>query len=155
MWLGVDFGEARIGLALYDPAVPQAAPRPHSTVAARDRKKAVAAVLEAARLYGVARIVVGVPLAPDGGVGMRAAQARNFARALSAGTEIPMVLQDERDSSREALDRLIAAGVPMKRRAERIDAMAAAVILERYVREAPAPPAHSDSFSEDTHVDGH
>lgn len=135
--LGIDYGAARIGVALHDDTLPAATPRPLVTVSARRRDAALARLVALARENDVGQIVVGIPLAPDGGMGARALQVRGFARELERQSGLPTVLQDERDSSHEALERLIAAGVPMKKRAERIDEMAAAVILERFLVSRP------------------
>lgn len=131
--LGVDFGTARVGVALVDDGL-GVAPRPLTTVKVSGRRQLVERLTALARAHGAEMLVVGVPLAPDGGLGLRGSQARNLARDLEVGAGLPTVLQDERDSTHEALERLIAAGVPMKKRAERIDEMAAAVILERFVQ---------------------
>lgn len=132
--MGVDFGTARVGVALLDDGLAVAA-APLATVAAKARQQLVERLCALARQHGAEMLVVGIPLAPDGGdKGLRASQARNLARQLEAVSGLPTILQDERDSSHEALERLIAAGVPMKKRAERVDEMAAAVILDRFVQ---------------------
>lgn len=139
-WLGIDYGEKRIGLAVV--AEPLAAeprtgfptcPRPLGTLVRKGREDALARLVEMVRSEGATRVIVGVPLAPDGGLGLRGTQARNFARALAQRLAVAVVLQDERDSSREAMERLVAMGVPQKKRAERVDAMAAVIILERHL----------------------
>ena len=141
-WLGVDYGEKRVGLALVGEPEKEATaglaagPRPLETLVRRSREAALDGLVEMVRRHGVTRVVVGVPLAPDGGLGLRGTQARNFAQALAQRLEIPVHLQDERDSSREAMERLVALGVGQKKRAERVDAMAAVIILERYQLEA-------------------
>ena len=141
-WLGIDYGEKRIGLALVaELLAPEAragfpsCPRALGTLVRKGREDALARLVETVRSEAVTRVVVGVPLAPDGGLGLRGTQARNFARALAQRLEVPVVLQDERDSSREATERLVAMGVPQKKRAERVDAMAAVIILERHLQD--------------------
>lgn len=132
--LGIDFGTARIGVALVDDRLGVGA-TPLTTVTAKGRGQAVEKLAALARQHGAETLVVGIPLAPDGGDrGVRAVQARNLARELETRTGLSTHCQDERDSSHEALERLIAAGVPMKKRAERVDEMAAAVILDRFVQ---------------------
>lgn len=139
--LGVDYGEARVGLALVDAAAPVPLPRGLGTIHRKGRREAVDAIIDLARRHGAGRIVVGIPLAPDGGMGLRAAQVRNFGRDLAAAG-VAVILQDERDSSREAMERLIEAGVPQKKRAERLDEMAAVIILERWLRAAEGGARH-------------
>ncbi|MBM3464211.1 MAG: Holliday junction resolvase RuvX [Armatimonadetes bacterium] len=128
--LGVDFGQARVGLAISDRALPRGA----GTVA---RKEAVARIVVLVQKERIDAVVVGIPLAPDGGRGLRARQAANFAAEIETNCGVPVHLQDERDSSREATERLIEAGVGQKRRAERIDEMAAILILERFLADVP------------------
>lgn len=147
MWMGVDYGEGRVGIALYDESIPVAGPRALTTLRRRSRSQVIEQIASLASQHAVTRFIVGIPLAPDGGVGLRASQARNFARALSDRTSLPALLQDERDSTSEALERLIAAGVPMKKRGERIDEMAAVVILERFTR------SHGPQDAEDSNED--
>ena len=147
MILGLDYGQARVGVAVYDPAVPAVAPRPHKTLTRRARARDLEALAALVRELRASLVVVGAPLAPDGGMGVRARQAAAFARDLAEVARVEIVLQDERDSSIEAMERLIEAGVGPRRRAEMVDQVAAALILERYLRERsrrealPAEPA--------------
>jgi putative Holliday junction resolvase len=134
-WAGVDYGTARIGVAFVDDAAPTPTPRPLATIQRRSTEQAIAelrALLQREQAQGV---VVGVPLAPDGGLGSRARQARNFGERLGRALGLPLVLQDERDSSREAMERLIEAGIPQRKRADKVDETAAVIILERYLKE--------------------
>jgi len=129
--LGVDYGQARVGVALCDTA--SGLPRGLATLVRHGRERTLAQIADLARRHGATQVVVGVPLAPDGGVGMRGQQARNFARDLERASGLPVALQDERDSSREAMERLIEAGVGQRKRAELVDQTAAMLVLERWL----------------------
>jgi putative holliday junction resolvase len=130
---GIDFGNRRIGLAVSNPD--QLSAYPVETI---ERGRSLAADLAAllARLTAleVRRIVVGLPLNMDGTVGPRARAAQVFARRLEEATGIPVELCDERLSSFEAEERLKGLPVRRNRRKLAIDAVAASVILETWLR---------------------
>jgi putative Holliday junction resolvase len=130
-YLGVDVGRARIGLALADDVLRTA--RPLRAVARRDEAATLADIAASAREYEVERLVVGLPLNMDGSEGPSARHARAFADRLSAALGIPAVLHDERLSTFEAETRLRDQGFSGKDRRSRVDAEAAAVILQGWL----------------------
>ena len=140
--LGIDLGERRIGLALSDPSGTLATPldtlAPAGGLAAR--VAAVAQVIErlAAEEDGLAAIVVGWPLALDGGAHEQTARVEAFVAALRRRTALPVRLQDERLTSREAESRLALREKDWRRRRRRLDAAAAAVILQEHLDAGPA-----------------
>lgn len=137
--LALDVGARRIGLALSDATATLASP--FKTLVRRgDLGETIALlVAEIERLQaepdGLATVVVGLPRALDGRphAGTRRVQA--FARALAARIGVPVVFQDERLSSREAESRLALRERDWRRRKARLDAAAAAVILQDYLDE--------------------
>jgi len=130
---GIDFGNRRIGLAVSNPD--QLSAYPVETI---ERSRSLAADLATlrARLTAleVRRIVVGLPLNMDGPTGPQARAAQVFARRLEEATGIPIELCDERLSSFEAEERLKGIPVRRNRRKLAIDAVAASVILETWLR---------------------
>ena len=130
---GIDFGNRRIGLAVSNPD--QLSAYPVETI---ERGRSLAADLATlrARLTAleVRRVVVGLPLNMDGTVGPQARAAQVFARRLEEATGIPVELCDERLSSFEAEERLKGIPVRRNRRKLAIDAVAASVILETWLR---------------------
>ena len=131
--LAVDLGERRIGLALSDPSRTLASPLRTIEVTgdpARDRL----AVVEAARDAEAQVIVVGLPRSLSGREGPAARRARGEAAALAelAG-EIEVELHDERFTTRDADRALAAAGKRGRERRARVDAAAAAIILQSYL----------------------
>jgi len=145
--LGIDFGERRIGLAISDPdgrvAVPLGA-----LERASDRA-AVARIAELARREGVGGLVVGEPRGLDGARGAAAERARRFAERLAAATGLPWEAVDEALTSVEAAARLAAAGVDPRRHPDRVDAVAAQILLQealdrRRAAGAPSEPERSD-----------
>jgi putative Holliday junction resolvase len=129
--LGVDLGRVRIGLALADDVLRTA--RPLRVVERRAGTADLAAIAEAAREYEVGRVVLGLPLNMDGSEGPAARHARAFAPRLSAALGVPVELFDERLSTFEAETRLRDQGFSAKDRRSRVDAEAAAVILQGWL----------------------
>src|SRR5512139_1453351 len=135
--LGVDDGRRRIGLAVSDPTGTLA--RPVETVAGHDDPAAAAReVMEAlARLEAgdepVGAIVVGLPLRLDGTPNDQTGHARALAAELRRLTGRDVVLQDERLTSREAESRLALRERDWRVRKKRLDAAAAAVMLQEYL----------------------
>jgi putative Holliday junction resolvase len=130
---GIDFGNRRIGLAISNPD--QLSAYPVETIERGRSLEADLATLRA-RLTAleVRRVVVGLPLNMDGTVGPQARAAQVFAHRLEEATGIPVELCDERLSSFEAEERLKGLPVRRNRRKLAIDAVAASVILESWLR---------------------
>lgn len=94
-------------------------------------------MVELARLSaeedGLAGLVVGLPRRLDGSDGRLTTRVRAFAEALGRRTSLPVALLDERLTSREAEARLASREKDWKRRKRRLDAAAAALILQDYL----------------------
>lgn len=134
--LGVDVGRRRIGLAVSDPTGTLA--RPMTTLSVNGAAEAVERVLsEVTRLQreeaGLAVIVVGAPSRLDGGETTATPYVRAFIRALRTRTSVPVVEEDERLTSREAEQRLALGERDWRKRKGKLDAVAAAVILQDYL----------------------
>ena len=135
--LGVDDGRRRIGLAVSDPTGTLA--RPVETVAGHDDPAAAAREVAAviARLEAVddpiGTIVVGLPLRLDGTPNEQTDHARALAAELARVTGRTVLLQDERLTSHEAESRLAVRERDWRARKKRLDAAAAAVILQEYL----------------------
>jgi putative holliday junction resolvase len=128
--LGLDLGDARIGVAVSDPDRRVAVP--FGTI----RTGAPADLKAIAHLVGenqVTLVVVGHPLLLSGESGTRARHAERFASALRDFVPVPVVLQDERLSTVEAERSLQRAGVSGRDRRRVADRSAAAVILQSYL----------------------
>ena len=124
--LAVDLGGKRIGLAISDGALAL----PLRTLQRTSDRQAVAAIAAVAREEGVTALVVGEPLRLDGSRGEAADRARAFAGKLARASGLPTSLVDERLTSRAAEDRLRGAGVDPRRHPERVDQVAAQILLE-------------------------
>ncbi len=119
--LGIDFGEKRIGVALGVGSLAV----PLTIVEHTNRAADLDAVAAIALREAATAIVVGLPLAPDGGEGAQARLTRAFGRELAERIAVPVVYQDERLSTFDAK--------PIARRGKHIDDLAAAAILQRYL----------------------
>jgi putative Holliday junction resolvase len=126
--LGLDVGTKTIGLALSD--VMRRIATPFETIRRKKFRDDAARLLQLAAAQGVGGLVIGLPLNLDGSEGPSAQSIRAFVRNLQQLTDLPMTLWDERLSTAAAERMLIAADASRKRRAEVIDKMAAAYILQ-------------------------
>ena len=127
--LGLDPGTKTVGVASCDALRMIASP-----VETIPKGRRLAPVLE--RLFalydarGAVGLVMGLPLNMDGTEGPRAQSVRALAWNILKHRDVPILMQDERLSTAEAEWAMLEADLSRKRRAERIDASAAAVILK-------------------------
>ncbi|HEX2443896.1 MAG TPA: Holliday junction resolvase RuvX [Vicinamibacterales bacterium] len=135
--LAIDVGAKRIGVALSDPTSTLASPwrMIPSLGSIQGDAAAIAALVEEAARDGdaVSTIVVGLPLRLDGSATDQTSRARAIAAALESVTGLPIVLQDERLTSREAESRLALREKDWRKRKQKIDAAAAAIVLQDYL----------------------
>jgi putative holliday junction resolvase len=134
--IGIDLGERRIGVAISDASGTLARPlktieRGPSDADAVERLNTL--VAELAAEDGVASVVVGVPTRLDGSAGPQTVRTKAIVALLSVRLTIPVVTQDERLSSREAEERLSVREKDWRKRKAKLDAAAAAVILQDYL----------------------
>lgn len=126
--LGLDLGTKTIGLAVCD--VRQTFASPLSTLKRRKFAQDVEKLKKVIAERDIKGLVLGLPLNMDGSEGARAQSTRSFARNLLRLINLPLVFWDERLSTYQAEQDMIAADMSRAKRAEKIDAMAAAVILQ-------------------------
>jgi putative Holliday junction resolvase len=135
--LGIDYGSKRIGLALSDRTATLASPwrlleRPPSEAAT------LGLIVEQIEQLlggddGLEAVVIGWPRRLDGTATHQTPLVEAFARALGQRVSVPVVLQDERLSSREAESRLAVRERDWQKRRAKLDAAAAAVVLQDYL----------------------
>jgi len=126
--LGLDVGTKTVGLALSD--VTRSIATPYETIKRTKFTADAKAIAAIAAKEGVGGLVIGMPFNFDGSEGPRAQSTRAFARNLAAHVDLPMIFWDERLSTAAVERHLIEADASRKRRAEVIDRMAAAYILQ-------------------------
>lgn len=131
-YLCIDLGDVRTGLASGDDITRIV--QPLTVIEERDESRRMDKVTAAIEAHGPDRLVVGLPLNMDDSEGPRAVAARVFGDALAARTGLPVAFHDERLSSFEADESLKGSGLSRKQKKRVQDAIAAATILEDYLR---------------------
>ena len=141
--LALDYGTKRIGVALSDELGWTA--QPLETFERRTLDWDVAHVAALVASHEVERVVLGFPLQLDGREGPAVQAMRAFAGTLEAGLSVPLILWDERMTTKAAEDLLIAADVSRKKRKGAVDRIAAALLLRSYLAaQTPSSLHHSD-----------
>jgi putative Holliday junction resolvase len=128
---GIDFGTVRIGVAITDPTQQLASPLDNYT--RRGTLGDAAYFRKLAAEERIAGFVVGLPVHTSGNESEKSHQARQFANWLAETTSLPVRLFDERYTSAHAEEALLAAGLTKKRRKERLDKLAAQIMLAAYL----------------------
>jgi len=134
--LAIDVGARRVGLAISDASATLA--RPLDTLVVSDDRDAVDRVAERIAALereddGLVAVVVGLPVRLDGRASDASQRVRAFISALSGRTTLPIEVEDERLTSREAESRLAQRERDWRKRKAKLDAAAAAVILQDYL----------------------
>jgi len=142
--LALDYGTKRIGVALSDELGWTA--QPLETFERRTLEWDVAHIVTLIASHEVERVVLGFPLQLDGREGPAIRAMREFSEKLEAGISVPLILWDERMTTKAAEDLLIAANVSRKKRKGAVDRIAAALLLQSYLA-AHTPPTHQDSVA--------
>jgi putative Holliday junction resolvase len=141
--LAIDFGERRVGLALSDPEGRFALP--YGTLRRASDRALLRELRQIADDEEVAALVLGEPHDPTGAPHPAAERVRRFAVALGRALARPVELVDESLTTVEASERLRAAGVDARRRPERLDAVAAQVLLEEVLARPERSTAADDA----------
>src|SRR5262245_33214925 len=128
--LGLDLGDARIGVAISDDGRRMAVPLGTLRTGAPQDVKSIGDLVTE---HAVTLIVVGHPLLLSGEAGERAHLAERFVDALRAILPVEVLLQDERLSTTEAERALRDAGTPGRDRRRIVDRSAATVILQAWL----------------------
>ena len=129
--LAIDLGEKRIGLALSDTL--RMVAKAHSVIQRKSRREDFAQYQQIIAEQEITLVVVGLPVPLSGIEGDKAAWARSYAAELQTHLSIPVVLWDEAFTSQRAEESLRAQGRKLKKIKERVDAVAAAFILQDYL----------------------
>jgi len=129
--MAIDYGDAHTGIAISDFTCTLAG---YTTVI--NSRKADVVVQEIRKIiaeHGVSELVLGYPKNMDGTLGPRAEKAAAFAETLRQATELQVTLWDERRTTIDAHNILMAGGKNAKQRKKTVDAVAAALMLEGYL----------------------
>ena len=129
--MAIDYGDAHTGVAISDLTCQLAGYT--ETVHSRKQEKVAARLKELIDEYEVTELVLGYPKNMDGTAGPRAELAAAFGQTLEEAYGLPVSLWDERRTTIDANNILLAAGKNGKQRKKNVDAVAAALILEGFL----------------------
>ncbi len=131
-YVAFDIGDKRIGVAVSDPFNTYALPS--FTYFRKGFSEDVDAVAKIAAEKGATLIVCGLPVNFDGTEALQTEKTRVFIERLKAKTAIPVVCEDERFTTQMAHETLISEGMRREKRKNYVDSLAAANILDGYLR---------------------
>lgn len=153
--LALDYGTKRIGVALSDELGWTA--QPLETFERRTLDWDIAHIASLINSHEAGKVVLGLPLQLDGREGPAIQAMREFVTILEQGISVPIVLWDERMTTKAAEDLLIAADVSRKKRKGTVDRVAAAILLQSYLaslesaaKTEPWPEPDADSATVET-----
>lgn len=129
--VAIDLGEKRVGVAVSDSlsiSITRLEALPRT-----NWKQMLRAITELVRRFDAKTVVIGLPLRLNGSTGDAALKAREIALKLARSLPVPVYLQDERLTSREAEQNLRSEGHQANRVAELVDGEAAAIILRDFL----------------------
>ena len=129
--LGIDYGDARIGLALSDASATLCGRA--WTLTEWNLDRAVDAIADVVRAEGVERIVLGYPKNMNNTEGERCAKTKEFAQMLERRTGLSVVLWDERLTTVAADRHMMESGIRRENRKQYVDEIAAVFILQGYL----------------------
>ncbi len=130
-WLGLDYGDRRIGVALSDELGWTA--QGLEVIENRTEEAVLARIAQLVSENQVGEIVVGLPKNMNGTIGPKGELCQTFAERLREQLGLPIHLWDERLTTVSAQRTLLEADVSRKKRKQVIDKMAAAIILQNYL----------------------
>lgn len=128
--LGLDYGTERIGVAMCDGL--RVAASPFEVLEARS-KDLIARIVEIVEEFEISEIVVGLPTSLSGEEGPSALGARRLADQVASAVEVTVQLFDERFTSKMAESSMLSGGVKRRDRRDRVDKVAASIMLQSYI----------------------
>jgi len=128
-YLAVDYGNKRTGLAICDRNETLASP----LCVIHEPSRVLNVIVQMVEEERIEGIVLGLPLNMDDSEGFQAKRVREFGKTLCAKVDIPILFHDERLSSFSASEKLSAMSLTWSRKKKRLDAVAAAEILEGFL----------------------
>ena len=129
--LGLDYGEKRIGVAVCDELGITAQGLP--TLIRQTKKHDLEILSRWIQDYSIQKIVIGYPLRLDGSEGIQCEKVNRFSRLLEKTFLLPVMKWPETLSTKEAEEILMSSGVGWRKRKEKVDQLAACLILQSYL----------------------
>lgn len=134
--MGLDYGSKTVGVAISDELLLMAHPVETITRNSENKLRRTLARIEAlVSEFHVERIVLGLPLLPEGGEGERAEKTREFKTMLEKRTGLDVILVDERFTTDASNEELREMGVKPQDRKAVIDQLSAVHILDQYLND--------------------
>lgn len=132
--LGLDYGSKTVGVAVSDP-LGLTAQRVETIWRKQENKlrRTLARIEELVKEYQAERIVIGLPRNMNYTMGERAEKSLEFGEMVEKRTGLPVIMWDERLTTREAERALMEAGVRRENRKDYLDSVAAVLILQGYL----------------------
>ncbi len=136
--IAIDYGLARLGVAISDERKIIACPMTTVTADRKSESTAIKLIQElnqhaALHRYSIEAIVIGLPLLMSGKKGFFADETLHFIECLRKQTATPIITWDERLTSVQAEKSLREGNLSRKKRAKRVDSVAAIIILQNYL----------------------
>ena len=131
--LAIDYGSKAIGVAICDEL--RMTVRPLRTIrkTGQSHEQIIEQLKNLVEENEVVTLIVGLPIRLDGSIGEAAERVKKFIAQLQTVISIPVIAQDERLTSREAEEMMHELGFDMRKRKEKSDEYAAAIILQDYL----------------------
>lgn len=136
--VGIDFGMARLGVAISDER--QIIATPFQTIQAEKKTEltiakilALLSQIQESHHCEIEEIIVGLPLMMNGRTGFQADEVKHFVQLLAKSTPIPVRMWDERLTTVQAERSLRESQMTRKRRSKVVDIVSAAIILQSYL----------------------
>lgn len=129
--MGLDFGDKTIGVAISDPMGWTAQSK--TTIRRKNLNDDFIILKKYLNEYDIGEIVVGLPINMDGTTGSRVEKTVQFVNFLKKRIDIPVILWDERLSTKQAESILLEADLSRKKRKKVVDQLAAGIILQSYL----------------------
>ena len=129
--MAIDLGEKRIGIAISDPL--RMVAKGHSVIKRKSRREDFERYQQLIAEQEITLVVMGLPVPLSGVEGAKAAWVRDYSAELQTHLTVPIVLWDEALTTVRAQESLRAQGRKLKKIKERVDAVAAAFILQDYL----------------------
>lgn len=127
----MDYGEKRIGVAICDELGLTAQGLP--TIIRKNKEHDLKIVESLIKNYNVEKIIIGYPVRIDGSEGIQCEKVNRFAALLDTSFSLPVVKWQETFSTKEAEEILINSGIRWKKRKDKVDKLAACLILQGYL----------------------
>lgn len=144
--LAIDIGSKRVGLAISDEM--RLSVRTLPTLPRTPWKRLLGSLADLCEKFDVRSIVLGLPLRLDGSEGDAALEARRVARNLELSLKLPLYLQDERLTSKDAETAMRADGLSAAEIAKKVDGEAASIILNDFLASQSEGLIQSDAVQE-------